>query len=125
VFIVQCDGKFVDMPLDGNWMVPGLDGYFPDKVMLRMDAREFQAGFINRAVWTRGEGPYASLAYCGAGLTIRRFLTLKGAIEAKRAIDGAGCGGGCCRIHVIVQVDADNPRNEMEQANIRAYVAGH
>jgi hypothetical protein len=44
-FIVQCDGKMVTMPFEGNWMVSKLQGRFPNEVVLTMDEDWFQSGF--------------------------------------------------------------------------------
>jgi hypothetical protein len=77
-FIVQCDGKMVTMPFEGNWMVSKLQGPFPNEVVLTMDEDRFQSGFVEHAIWTYGKGPFASLAYCGEGLTIQRYEKLGG-----------------------------------------------
>ena len=44
------------------------------------------------------------------------------AVRAKQAIDGGGCGGGCCKVNILVRADAGNPRAAKEQSNIREYV---
>jgi hypothetical protein len=61
------------------------------------------------------------LAYCGEGLTIQRYEKLEDAVRAKQAIDG--CGGGCCKVNILVRADARNPRAAKEQSNIREYVS--
>jgi hypothetical protein len=48
-FIVQCDGKMVTMPFEGNWMVSKLQGPFPNEVVLTMDEDRFQSGFVEHA----------------------------------------------------------------------------
>lgn len=124
-WMIECDGEFVLMPLDSDWMVPTLEGQFPDTVMLDMDEARFKRGFAARATWTSGKGEFASLAYCGRGLTIQRYPDLEGAIKAKRPIDGAGCGGGCVGVHFIIHVDPTNSRATREKENIRNYRALH
>jgi hypothetical protein len=113
----------VDMPFEGDWSVPTLDGRLPNKVMLRMDEARFKTASEAHAIWTSGTGEYASLAYCGGKLTIQRYGTLKAAIEAKRTIDDSGCGGGCCKVHLVVHVDPTNSRKTREQQNIRKHIA--
>jgi hypothetical protein len=127
-WFVQYDGKLVTMPMFApgdprDWIVPTLEGRFPNTVMLTMDEDRFKRGFMKHAMCTRGRGEYATLAYCAGRLTIHRHTTLDKAIEAKRAIDGGGCGGGCGKVHVIVQVDPTNSRHAQEQENIRRYVS--
>jgi hypothetical protein len=34
-----------------------------------------------------------------------------------------GCGGGCVKVHVIIQIDPKNSRAAREQENIRKHVA--
>jgi hypothetical protein len=121
--IVQCDGEFVTMPFDGDWSVPTLEGRFPNAVMLDMDEARFKSGFVPHAIWTLGKGEFASLSYCGQGLTIQRYPTLEAAIWAKRTIDGSGCGGGCVKVHFIIHIDPTNSRAAQEQENIRKYKA--
>jgi hypothetical protein len=116
------EGRLVEMPLDGNWMVATLEGQLPDSVVLTMDEERFQRGFVKRAVWTTGRGPFATLAYCGVGPTIVRHQTLEAAVIAKQGIDGGGCGGECCKVHIIVRADADNNRAARQQNNIRETV---
>jgi hypothetical protein len=89
--------------------------------MLVMDEDHFKSGFEAHAIWTQGKGEFASLAYCRHGLTIQRYSTLKGAIQAKQAIDSTGCGGGCVKMHVIVRIASTNSRKARELANIRSY----
>lgn len=124
-FIVECDGEFVHMPLEGNWAVATLDGRFPNRVMLRMDEKRFKRSFLDRAIWSNGVGEFATLAYCGHGLTIQRHQTLANAIKAKRLIDGGGCGHDCTRVHLIIHADPANSRSAQEAANIRAYKLQH
>jgi hypothetical protein len=121
--MVECDGEFVSVPFDGNWIVPTLEGRLPNKVLLDMDADRFKRGFEARAVWTHGKGEFATLAYCGHGLTIQRHQTLAKAVEAKKVIDSSGCGGGCAKVHLIVHVDPANPRADRQKANVRQHVA--
>jgi hypothetical protein len=92
--------------------------------MLTMDENRFKRGFVKYAIWTHGAGNYATLAYCGSNLTIQRHATLEAAIQAKRAIDGGGCGSGCAKVHVIVEIDPQNSRAAREQDNIRKFQAG-
>jgi hypothetical protein len=42
-----------------------------------MDEDRFQSGFVEHAIWTYFKGPFASLAYCGEGLTIQRYEKLE------------------------------------------------
>jgi hypothetical protein len=119
-WLVNCDGKLVEMPFDGDWIVDDLEGRLPNEVMFTMDERKFECSF-EEAIWTHGEGEYATLAYCRE-LTIMRHATLDRAIESKRMIDGGGCGGGCMRMHVIIRIDPTNSRYHREQENIRRYI---
>ena len=48
---------------------------------------------------------------------------MRAAIQAKRMIDGGGCGGGCVKVHVIAYLDPKNSRHAREQENIRKYQA--
>jgi hypothetical protein len=121
-WIVKCDGESVLMPLDGEWIVPDLEGELPNRAVLVMDEGRFKRGFEQRAIWCHGVGEYASLAYCGEGLTIQRYYTLAKAIEAKRAIDSCGCGGECVNVHLILRVDPTNSRKACQEENVRAYV---
>jgi hypothetical protein len=98
-------------------------GPSPNEVVLIMDEDRFQSGFVEHAIWTYGKGPFASLAYCGEGLTIQRYEKLEDAVRAKQAIDGGSCGGGCCKVNILVRADAGNPRAAKEQSNIREYVS--
>jgi hypothetical protein len=71
-FTIECDGEFIEMPFDGNWMVSTLEGRFPNSVMLRIDETRFKLGFEKHCVSTvYGKGRYATLGYCGHGLTVR------------------------------------------------------
>lgn len=124
-FVAMCDGEPVNMPLDGKWMVPTLDGRLPNRVMLRMDEQRFKRGFLDKAAWTAGSGKFASLAYCGHGLKIQRYHTLAEAIDAKRAIDDTGCGSGCCKVHLIVHADPANSRSAAQAANVRRHKLRH
>jgi hypothetical protein len=56
-----------------------------------------------RAVWIDGEGPYALLARCRR-LTVTLHETAEAAEESKEQIDATGCGGGCHKDHMIVQL---------------------
>jgi hypothetical protein len=90
-WLVECDGKWVDMPFTApgdlsDWMVPTLSGRFPNRVMLWMDETRFDRAFKAHAIRTSGVGEFATLAYCGAGLTIERHKSLKSATRAKQAI---------------------------------------
>jgi hypothetical protein len=122
-FWVEYESKLVTMPFGEDWTVPTLEGRFPNEVMLMMDEARFKRSFESRAIWIQGAGEFATLSYCGEGLTIQRHRTLESAIEAKRAIDGGGCGGGCAKVHIIVGIDPKNSRHTREQENIRQYVA--
>lgn len=123
---VQVDGEWVVMPFGGNWMVPTLEGRFPNEVLLRMDEDRFKTGFEGHAIRAiHGNGEYAILSYCGEGLTIERHATLEEAITAKRAIDVGGCGGGCVKVHIIVHVDPKNSRQARQDENIRKWRAEH
>ena len=51
-FTVECDGEFIEMPFDGNWMVSTLEGRFPNSDMLRMDGNRFKLGFEKHCVST-------------------------------------------------------------------------
>jgi len=116
MWLVPLDGKLVSMPFDFDWIVPSLEGKLPNKVILTMDEARFQRGLIDHAIWTHGHSQYASLACCAGELTIQRYETLKEAIRAKQTIDNSGCGGGCCRVHLIVRADARQEANVREHA---------
>ena len=83
-WLVKCDGEFVDIPFDVDWIVPTLEWRLPNEVMLTMDGDRFESGFKAHAIWTSGSGKFATLAYCGGNLTIKRHKTLEKAVEAKR-----------------------------------------
>lgn len=119
-WIVECDGELVTMPIEGDWVVPDLEGKLPDSVLLTTDEERFKRGFKAHAVWTHGAGEYATLAYCRE-LTIQRHATLEQAIRAKQAIDGGGCSGACVKVHILVHIDPTNSRKARELANIRNY----
>ncbi len=59
-----------------------------------------------RAVWVNGEGPWASVAYCG-GTTVMLFTTLVNATDAKGSIDAYGCGGRCGGRHEVVRLERE------------------
>src|SRR5262245_38165787 len=121
---VMHDGELVTLPFDFDWP-PTIEGRFPNKPMLKMDEARFKRAFGDHAVWTQGKGPFAVMAYCGGDLTITRWPTLREAVIAKSAIDGGGCGGRCCKVHVIVEFDPDNGAKAREHAAIAKYLAEH
>ena len=52
-WIVECDGESVEMPFVApgdpeDWIVPTLDGRFPDAVIPEMDEDRFRRGFVRR-----------------------------------------------------------------------------
>jgi hypothetical protein len=49
-----------------------------------------------RAAWIAGDGPYASVSYCGV-LTVALYPTADEALAAKRFIDRLACGHRCRR----------------------------
>jgi hypothetical protein len=56
-WMVECDGEFVNMPLEGDWIVPTLEGRFPNSVILDMDEAHFKRGFGAHA-----SGPTAAVS---------------------------------------------------------------
>jgi len=119
-WLVHCEGEDVEIPFDVDWIVDKVDGRLPDDVVLTMDKKQFDQ-LAKQAEWTAGFGNYATLAYC-RGLTIIKHQTKAEAIEAKRCIDYTGCGGACCRVHLIVEIDPLNSRRQRELENIRRYM---
>ena len=122
-WIVESDGKFVTIPFDVKFIVPRVEGRFPNEVMLEMDDDYFRHNIAPHAIWIHGLGEFASFSYCGEGLTVALFPSLDQAVKAKRAIDGGGCGGQCVRVHFIARLDPQNSRKAREKQNIRDYVA--
>jgi hypothetical protein len=57
------------------------------------------------------------MAFSVGGLLLGH-KTLRRAIEARRAIDGGGRGGGCCKVHLIAHVDPENGHQAREAAFI-------
>src|SRR3954454_25148614 len=98
--IINYDGKSYDLPFSDDCpFVQKAPKRLPDRVAIRFDERDFDRYVGRHAIWTSGAGLYLVLAYCGSGLTVTRHRTLKAAIQAKRPIDGTGCGGSCYRAH--------------------------
>jgi hypothetical protein len=120
-FSVERNGKWYTLPLDAIPFryPPGP----PNKVILTLDACQFEDA-SNSAAWIDGEGEFAVFAYCRA-LTVTRWPTLEEAVEAKRAIDGGGCGGGCVRLHFIIRFDASNPERSEYERQLDEYIALH
>lgn len=70
-----------------------------------------------QALWIAGEGPYASLAYCG-GLTVLLCASQEAAMQAKQGIDHLGCGHACRGEHrggLHVVEDLTPPHADIEQ----------
>jgi hypothetical protein len=122
-WIVDVDGERIIIPNDVDWQVPDLEGRLPDQVMLTMDEWRFTRSFARHAESELGgQGNYATLSYCtGAPGTVMRHMTLPQAIRAKQQIDNTGCGGGCCFVHLIVEIDPSNSRAQRQQDNARKY----
>lgn len=120
--IVHHGGKQYDLPFDINWP-RSMTAQLPNAVTLQIDEYDFKRRFGDHAEWVEGSGPYATLAYCGGKLTIARWSTLEKAISAKRAIDGGGCGGGCCKVHLIAHIDPENGHAAREAAWIERVIA--
>ena len=121
IFSTYYDGKLVSLPLDFEFARP-VRGRLSNHVALTIDERDFDRLFGEQAEWIHGKGPYATLAYCRL-LTIQRHKSVEDAINAKRAIDGGGCGGGCARVHLIIHCDPTNSEHEAEQQRIREHIA--
>jgi hypothetical protein len=81
------------MPFEESWSVPTLEGRFPNSVMLEMDEKRFKRGIEAHAIWTDGTGEFATLAYCGGELTIKRYKPLK-----------ALCGATAKNVLLLLQV---------------------
>ena len=56
------------------------------------------------AEWIRGDGRYASVAYCRT-TTVALYPTENGAAKAREFIDRCGCGGACRRQHEVVDLE--------------------
>jgi hypothetical protein len=121
-FVVESGGKLHTIPLDQYPDVEPIDGRLPDHPVLVMDEDKFACCMRKHAVWCQGEGEFALLAYCGDELTITRWGNLEEAIQSKHMIDSSGCGGRCCRVHIIVQVDRMNSREARRQQLIDEYI---
>jgi len=115
------DGKLVSLPF-GFKFARKIRGRLVNDITLKIDERDFDSLYGRHAVWVHGKGPYALLAYCGE-LTIQRYATVDDAVQAKRAIDGGGCGGSCAKVHLIIYCDPANTEHEEEQVRIREYLA--
>jgi hypothetical protein len=59
-----------------------------------------------RAIWVRGQGPIALLAWCNK-LSVTLHAEHEVAEAVKAMIDRHGCGHRCYRKHVIVDLDAE------------------
>lgn len=57
-----------------------------------------------RAVWIDGEGPYATIAYCGGQTTVALHATEDAAHDALKLITPYGCGSRCCGDHDMVEL---------------------
>ena len=78
----------------------------------RHNHRKFSA--VARCVWPKhldiyGEGPYATVSYCPAGgyyrgssITVELHATEE---QARKALDGLVCGGGCRDQHELVYLE--------------------
>jgi hypothetical protein len=120
--IIAHRDKVYKLPFSLDWP-HSMTTHIPNKVLLEIDERDFDRRFGRCAVWVSGSGPYATLAYCGGELTICRWSTLEKAVEGKRAIDGGGCGGGCCKAHLIAHIDPQNGHHAREEAWIDKVIA--
>ena len=67
-------------------------------------------------LWAEGNGPLASVSYCGHRrsrrdpvdyTTVVLFGDRAAALEAKARIDRQGCGGMCCRHHRVESLADD------------------
>ncbi|MGH2651381.1 MAG: hypothetical protein ACRDHS_03035 [Actinomycetota bacterium] len=67
-----------------------------------------------RALWILGDGPFASVSWCGArpglpryrsGASVKLWETIEDAHKAKAQIDYTGCGGLCVRRHEVIQLE--------------------
>lgn len=61
------------------------------------------------AIWITGDPPangrcFASISDCRGQRTIELYATRAEAEQAKAVIDELACGGGCSRIHRIVEM---------------------
>jgi len=57
-----------------------------------------------RTLWIHGNGPYASVARCGRGITVQLSQTAEEATDAKELIESHGCGGLCQRQHEVIHI---------------------
>jgi hypothetical protein len=121
-FIVEHGGKLHTIPFDKYPNVESIDGRLPDHPVLVMDEDKFARCIRKHAIWCQGKGEFALLAYCGNELTITQWDTLEKAVQSKHMIDSSGCGGRCCRVHMIVQVDPMNSREAKHRRLIAEYV---
>jgi hypothetical protein len=121
-FLVEYSGELHTIPFDKYPDVESVDGRLPDHPVLTMDEDKFARCIRRHAIWCQGKGEFALLAYCGDELTITRWDNLEEAIQRKHMIDSTGCGGRCCRVHIIVQVDRMNPRAAKFQQAISEYI---
>lgn len=69
-------------------------------------ARTFMKCAIPRAVWIRGEGSFALIAWCEVP-TVTLHKTVELAESAKERIDCSACGHMCHGRHVIVRIELD------------------
>lgn len=58
------------------------------------------------AEWIIGNGKWASVTHCDV-ITVMLFETKAEAETAKEFIDKTGCGGGCRRLHEVVNTVTD------------------
>lgn len=58
-----------------------------------------------RAVWVRGQGPFAVVAYCNQ-TSVSLHAELADAQASRAFIDRTGCGHRCYRDHRIVDLEA-------------------
>lgn len=63
-----------------------------------------------RVYWVSGRGPWASASFCRGALTVQLYATQDTAVKAKADIDAYGCGGGCCRLHSVVDLSVGYAR---------------
>jgi hypothetical protein len=59
-----------------------------------------------RAIWVKGEGPYALLAWCRV-LSVSLWPTEEDACWSMDFIDRTCCGGFCHGDHEVIRLDRD------------------
>lgn len=59
-----------------------------------------------RIAWVLGDGPYATISWCGAWneVSVTLHSSLTDAVAALKQINRTGCGGRCSRTHQVVEV---------------------